>query len=282
MVEERQDAPHDHEDDDRHSALWRNVGKWGVALALFLSLCALLISLLAFQLTAEGPAKRTLRRAIAATTEIDTLIERNYDDFQARAAELEDGDVIELRDYPISVPLTPGEARGISRDELRDVLLDRSADRVYDEGTGVLRDDEASGRVGRFTAAGVMRSSLGLLRDSVHDAFGVLTYVLAALCLVLAGMLAWACRGFGRMTSVGATLLLAATPLLLAGIGARFYMRIASDADTEYLERELLEIGQGLAWVPIRNGAAFTALGAVILVLGFALARWSDARTHSG
>jgi ABC-type Fe3+ transport system permease subunit len=77
---------------------------------------------------------------------------------------------------------------------------------------------------------------------------------------------------------VGAVVLAAAIPLALAGIGARFYMRIVSDSDTEYIQREFLEIGQGLAWIAIRNGLAFTVLGAVFLVVGVVCAMWADRR----
>ncbi len=90
--------------------------------------------------------------------------------------------------------------------------------------------------------------------------------------------LAALCRGFGRLAAVGAVVLAASAPLLLAGIGARFYMRIVSDSETEYIQQEFLEIGQGLAWIPIRDGIAFTVLGAVFLALGAGCAVWADRR----
>ena len=38
----------------------------------------------------------------------------------------------------------------------------------------------------------------------------------------------------------------------------------------------ILEIGQGLAWIPIRDGAAFTILGLLFLAVGLACAVWAD------
>jgi hypothetical protein len=258
---------------------WRNFGKWTVGFLFFLAMLALLASLQLFQVTSEGAAKRTLRRAVAALTEIDPLIDRNYDDLRQRAGTAAPDETVRLSDYPIDIPLTPGEVRGASKDQVRDLLLDRSADLMYSQGTSPLRT--ANGRtqsVGRFSVGGVTDDGLGFLRKRHHDILGAITLALAALCLVLGVTLAALCRGFGRLASVGGVVLLAAIPLVLAGTGARFYMRIASGGDTEYIQREFLEIGQGLAWVPIRDGIAFTVLGAVFLALGVGCAVWADRR----
>ena len=260
-------------------SFWRNVGKWSVAFVLFLALVELLITLTLFQVTAEGASKRTLRRAVAALSEIDPLIDRHYDELQQQAASAGPNETLELQDFPIDIPLTRDEVQGASKDELRDLLLDRSADVMYARGTDPLRRTPGSGQdVGAFSVAGITDNGLGFLRSRYHDILGVLTFALAALCLVLGVTLAALCRGFGRLASVGAVVLAASLPLLLAGIGARFYMRIVSGSDTEYLQKEFLEIGQGLAWIPIRNGLAFTVLGSVFLVLGVGCAIWADRR----
>jgi hypothetical protein len=223
-----------------------------------------------------------LRRAVAALTEIDPLIDRNYDDLQQRSATAAPDETVRLRDYPIDIALTPVEVRGASKDQIRNLLLDRSADLMYSRGTAPLRT--ANGRaqsVGRFTVGGITDRGLGFLRKRRHDILGALTFALAALCLVLGVTLAALCRGFGRLSSVGGVVLMASIPLLLAGIGARFYMRVASGSDTEYIQSEFLEIGQGLAWIPIRDGIAFTTLGATFLIVGLCCAVWTDRRQRS-
>jgi hypothetical protein len=258
---------------------WRNACKWAVALAFFIALGALLVSLQLFQATSEGTAKRTLRRAVAALTEIDPLLARNYDDLQQRAATAQPDETVRLRDYPLDIALTPDEVRGVPQEQIRDVLLDRSADLMYSRGTAPLRTTNGrSQSVGLFTVGGLTDHGLGFLTKRRHDTLGVLTFVLSALCLALGVTLAVLCRGFGRLASVGAVALMASMPLLLGGIGARYYMRIASGGDSEYIRREFLEIGQGLAWIPIRDGIAFTALGALFLAAGACCAIWADRR----
>lgn len=265
--------------DAESSALWRSIGKWSVGFGLFVALLALLASLQLFQLTAEGAAHRTLRRSVAALTEIDPLIDRGYDDLQVQAQNAEPGETVELRDFPLSVPLQANAVRGLTKQQLRDLLLDRSGDIMYGSGTAPLRSSAANGgSVGRFSVAGLTQHGLGFLRSRNHDILAVTTSALAALCIALAVTLAALCRGFGRLASVGAVIVMASIPVVLGGIGARFYMRIASDGDTEFIQREFLEIGQGIAWIPIRDGAAFTIFGLLFLMAGVVCAVWADRR----
>ena len=118
---------------------------------------------------------------------------------------------------------------------------------------------------------------LGFLRSRNHDILAVTTIVLALLCAALATRSRLMCRGFGRMTA-SARPYCGGDPVVVGGIGARFYMRIAADGDTEYIQREFLEIGQGLAWIPIRDGAAFTILGLIFVLVGIVCANLADRR----
>jgi hypothetical protein len=255
----------------------RNVLKWATAFALFLALLAMLSALQLYQMTSKETAHRTLRRSIAVTTEIDLLIARNFDDLRSRADDAGPGEALRLRDYPIEVDLTREEALAATPGSLRDLLLDRSADLMYAEGADPLRDDEPGGGPGRFDAAGAVDHFLSLLRSDVHTLLGVLTIALAGVCLILAVALAALCRGFGRIAGVGAVLLASALPVLILGLLGRLYLGSADD-DGEFIRRALFEIGEGLAWIPIRNGAAFGLAGALLLVVGAAGAQWADRR----
>ena len=258
-------------------SLWRNLGKWTVAFVFFLALSATLISLQLFQLTSEGASKRTLRRSVAALTEIDPLLDRNFAALQQQAQNAKPGQTVELQDFPVDVPLKPDDVNGASRDQVRDLLLDRSADALYARRhRSAPQAARGSGSIGRFTISGLTHDGLGFLRSRNHDLLGITTIVLASISGVLAVALVLLCRGFGRLGAVGGVLIAAAAPLLLFGIGARFYMRILSDGDTDYIEHEFLVIGQGLAWIPIRDGAGFLVLGLVFVAIAIGGARWAD------
>lgn len=259
----------------------RRAAKSFAALALFVAMLSLMTSLQLFQLTSEGAAKRTLRRATAVLTEIDPLIERHYDDLQTRAEAIGDDETLRLPDYPIAVDLARGEALGATQGELRTLLLDRSADRLYDDGTRALRaDSEEAGDIGAFSIAGLTDDGLGFLRERNHTALGVLTIVLAAICALLAAALAACCRGYGRLAAVGVVVVAAALPVLVFGIVLRLYTQTGADGGSEYLQREFFSIGEELALVPIRTGAAFAVLGLTLAATGGLLPVWSDRRAR--
>ncbi|MEX2246686.1 MAG: hypothetical protein WEC75_08355 [Dehalococcoidia bacterium] len=251
----------------------RNTAKWALGLVSFLALLALFASLQLFQLTSEGTGHRSLSRAVAVLTEIDALVARDADDLRQRAADARPGETVRLADFPVDVPLTPAEASSSSPEELRAILLDRAADRLYDSGAGELRHAGATSGPGAFSASGVVDRWMDFERDSVHDALAIATYALAAISAALLAALARVCRGYGRMVAAAIVVLAAALVLLVAGGAAWLLMQTGGSG---YAERELTAIGEDLALVPLRNGLAFATFGLLLTLAGALLARWSD------
>jgi protein-S-isoprenylcysteine O-methyltransferase Ste14 len=257
-------------------------GRGGSALLLgallFVSLLALFSTLVLAQATSEGTAKRALRRSVASLTEIDPLIDRNYDDLQQRAAVAAPGDRLTLRGFPVDVPLTPAEAKGISKADLRDLLLSRSADAMYAHGTSTLRaQTSGAGSVGLFSVAGITDHALDFLRGRNHDILRVLTFVLAAISIVCAAAFLMACRGFGRVTALGTVVAAAAMPVLLAGLALYGDMRLNDGSGDEYTQRQFAAIVRDLSWIAVRDGAALAGLGLALLALGLLFATWERA-----
>jgi hypothetical protein len=254
--------------------------RWFLAAALFVALLALLVGVQLFQITSEGPAKDALRQSTVALTEIDLLLALHYDALRETAEISDPGEALSLRDYPIDITFTREDVISRSQDDLRALILARSADALYADGTGVLRDDAGTLDAGRFTAAGSVDSALTLLRDRAHDIFAILTFLLAVVCAALVIALALAWRGIGWLTVAGAALL-AASLLLLGAAGVVWlYMNAASDGN-EFLRRELLDVGATLALIPLRNGVAFAALGALMMGAGIIGARLTTASEHT-
>lgn len=255
----------------------RNVAKLGVGLLLFFALLALAAVLALYQLTSRDTARNALRRSVAALTEIDGLIDRNYAALQQQAAVTTPGNTVQLPGYPINVPLKPADAQSMSKEQLREKLLDQSADIMYAHGTSPLRSQtKNAGSVGVFSIGGLTDHGLDFLRSRNHDILRVLTFVLAAVSAVLALALAALCRGFGRLVAVGVVTFAASLPVLFFGLAAWLYLR-ANDSG-EYTRQQFASLGADLAWIPLRDGLALAALGVVMLVLGAVLAAWSDRR----
>lgn len=254
----------------------RSVFKWIVALALFFSLFAFFAAVQLFQLTTEGAAERTLQRSLAAVSEIDVLLDRHYDDLRERADAVGPDETLELQDYPVLVPLTAAEVQSLSREELRTVLIDRGAARLYADGTNALRDDASTGDPGTFTVGGSVDLALDLLREDIHNAALVLMIVLGAISLVLTALLVGATRNFGRVVAVGAVAFAASFALLLLALLSRFSLR--ADGETEYVRAQVLDIGREVVWLPVQNAAILTLAFAIVVATGIIAAKWHDLR----
>ena len=171
--------------------------------------------------------------------------------------------------------LSREEAETLAGSELRDRLLNRSAELIYDHGMSVWTggDPSASRDIERLSAAGLVDRSLGMIRGSTHTAFLVITVVLGIITLAL-GVLLWAMLPRdGRLLAMGGATLAATLPLLAAAVAFRFAFRTA-EADGDPFVEALLDIGADGAWVPIRNFFTITLLGMGLLGTGSALIWW--------
>ena len=103
----------------------------------------------------------------------------------------------------------------------------------------------------------------------------------AGLAALLTLVLLLLSRGYGRLTSVGAAVLVASLPLLLLSVAVRFILRLASEEESDYLTAQLYALGRDVAWLPIRNAIAFACLGAIFLTMGVAFSLLSRTRQPS-
>lgn len=258
---------------NRHPGERRRRAKWLLGSLLILDLALLLVVLALANVTAEGPAKRTLAQSVAILTEVDGLLDANYDSLREEAA-LSGGDLT-LAGFPIDVPFTPEEVLASDRDSFRELLLTRAADRVHEDGVATFRTDRDVD-IRLISTEGTLRAALDFLRPTPHRAVTVFVYVFAAAAAALALGLVLATRGYGRMLALGLSVLLAATPVLITAVAMRFAFRLAADGVDDYLAQQFFELSQGLAWAPIRNGIIFCTGGGILLVAGAILSRWSD------
>lgn len=256
------------------TATHRNVTKWIVALALFFALFAFLAAIQIFQVTSRETSERTLRRSLAVVSEIDVLLDRNYEDLQQRAESAGPNETLELRDFPVSVPLTSEEVRTQPRETIRQTLLERGAGTLYDDGTGAMRDESSSGDVAVFSLGGSVDRSLNLLRDDIHLAAGVLMAVLGVISLLLAALLIAATRGFGRVVAAGAVLLASSTALLLLAL--LMWVSAETDDSDDYVRSEFLDIAREISWLAVRNGFILVAIASIITLTAAVAARVTD------
>lgn len=251
----------------------RNTRTFAVLLActIGLMLCSLAFS----NITEEGPATRSIARSLAILTEVDAFLDAEYADLRERAGATTEE--LALTDFPVEVFFTPEEVLSTDQAGFRHLLLTRSAQRVYDDGASILRDGR-NDQGGFFSTEHVLRRGLDVLRPTPHRIFFGLTVALSIAALFLAIGLGLTTRGYGGLPAIGLSILLTAVPFLLVAVGVRFALRAAADGSNDYLSLEFLQLGQELAWAPIRNAIIFTAGAAIFLGSGAWLSRWSEER----
>jgi len=244
----------------------RHAPQVATALGLTMALLALLVALNLLQLTAPGPAHRALRRAVASLTEIDSLL-AVHDPALRRQAGVSPDEPLPLPDYPLDVSLSPEEARRPAA-EVRDLLLDRSAERVYQEGSAAFREEGQSGDAPRLSVQRAVRTGLGFLTAGNHDTLRWATLALAAVCGMLSGALILATQGYGRLITLGGAVAAASLLFLLLAMAVRLVLGLAGWGMDDYITVQLLDLATEAAWLPIRNGLAFSGLGLALLALG--------------
>ena len=260
--------------DSYQSSAPRGKWVWGVLLVLVLLLLLLALSLA--HVTAGGPAKRSLRQSIAILTEIDAFLDGHWETLREDAERAQGAnEQVSLPDFPVQVTFAPEQVLELDREAFRALLLDQSAVRVYEEGVSALQKGQSTD-VGFFSLQGALQNGINFQRSTPHNALTVATVMLAALAAALALTLARASQGYGRLLALGVSVLLAALLFLILAMAMRYALRLAADGADDYLARELLVLGEELAWAPIRNGIIFSAGGGVLVALGATLALWSN------
>jgi len=266
------------------TGFWRNFFKWAAGVALVFTLGFLLLFLNAAQLTGRDVAHKGLTRALASITEVDALLADGRADLKAKAEETPDEE-LRLADYPIDVPLTSQQAQQLSTPELRELLLSRSADKVYAQGVSAFREEgrgPSTHDIAILSPPGAVRYTVGLLTEDTHDAMWMTTVALTGIAAFLALLLALLSRGYGRLTSVGLATLIASLPFLLFFVTVRFILRLASESEGDYLTAQLYALGKDVAWLPIRTGIAFAVLGLVFVVMGVGFSLLEGRRLSRG
>jgi hypothetical protein len=204
--------------------------------------------------------------------EVDAYLDDHYDGIR-RQAEEEPDRPLTPPDYPIAVTFTPDEVLSGDREAFRALLLDRSAEALYAEGTDAIESE--NGDESDLSTQAALRDGMNVFRAEAHDGLSITVVVLATAAAFLALGLLLAARGYGGLVGLGLGVFLGALPILIAAIAVRFAFRLAADAADDPFVEEYLKLGQELTWAPIRNGIIFTAGGAAVVALGALLVRWS-------
>jgi len=252
--------------------------QWLVAAFLALTLAAFFFFLTAFQVSSDGTAHRILRRGVAITTDIDAILPQVTTDLHA-AAQTSDQDSVRVPNFPVPVEIPKEEAAHIEGEELRQRLLDKSADRIYDDGmsTWAQSDTASSQNIARFSTAGGLNRAFGLVTEKWNTVYLIAPALFGFLSLVLAALLWLNLKSYLRLLALGAATATAAVISLAGAVAVRFALRTA-ETGADPFEKDLLDLGVDTVWLFIRNYLILSLLGFAVLAVAAFFAWWDSRR----
>ena len=231
-------------------------GRRSMAVVLFaVCMFTLIISLSCRQATEPSAAKNVLQAGLVDLTDIDQLI---ADEGAALRQFAEDSqeEIITLPDYPLEVQVTRDEVLDSSDEQLRAIVLRRSADLVYDEGIGAF-DRTGEQSVRKLSVQGLLETGVNQLNAKNHSRATWFVLFSLAGCAVFGVLLSATGQGWGRMRALGMASAAAAIPCVISF----FLLRMLVDAvggDDPFIAA-YGDIAHAVVGVPVRN--AFVVLG---------------------
>jgi hypothetical protein len=257
---------------------FRVASQWLTAVLLAFALVAFFFFTTAFQVTSEGTAGRILRRGVAITTDIDAVLPRLETELHV-AARTTEGDTVPLANFPVPVDIPRDQAQSLAGEELRMVILDQSAERIYEDGMSAWAAGDTEGRqdIERVSTAGGLHRAFGLATQKWNTIFLVAAVFFGLLSLALIVLLWITLKSYIRLLAFGAATATASVISLAGAVAARFALRTA-ETEADPFEQQLIDLGVDTVWLFIRNYLILSMLGFAALGVS-ALFLWWEART---
>ena len=246
----------------------RSTGGNGVfALGAFFSvalfLCVLLFSF--SQVTEPDRVKNYIGFGIAALTEIDQHLFNELPDLKEAVRGSEDT-VFLLPNFPLDISLSRNEIVISSRDEIRDLVLTRSSDLVYEEGLASF-DRTGQQDFGYFSLAFVIEQVLAIGGKQSHSLSFWLSLV-AFVFVVLAGAgVVISSRSYYRFQSLGIAALFSSIPALIVLGLITFFVQ--SFVNSDLFAQDMLAIFENIVRVFQRNFLIIAVFGCCSLLLSW-------------
>jgi len=235
-----------------------------VAILTFL----LIAAVSARQVANPADARRVIAAGMETTTEVDVHLAANIEAIRA-LAEASREDTIPLPRYPVAVYLTREEATALPAARLREVILERSAAAVYEEGL-VAFDQTGKQSTGLLSTQGMIAFVLGRIDRGDHGRAELVAIVLTVLLAAAACGVVVLGEGWARMRNVGMAVGLGAFVALVAA-GA-FYAAAGIVGGDPYAD-DLRDLLRAIVIVPLRNSIIVLLGGAAIVAAAMLLSR---------
>lgn len=212
-----------------------------------------------------GPAgERIQRRAVATLTEIDRYVASQFGSIRS-TAEGSQEPALALPEYPIPVTVATDEARSADQAALREMILDRAAEKVYRDGLDAYSPEGGGARL--VSPAGALRLTLGNVTRDRSLAFLLAAAGFTLLATAAGARLVRPLRGPERLAALGLGAAVGAG--LALGVSVLAWLLCAGAGGGDTATAEMLDIGRDAALLSARNAAVM----AVLALAAFAASR---------
>ena len=263
------------EDAESNIAFWLRL----LAVLLVLALIALLAGYTFAQATSRDAARRILGRAIPEITDFDRTLALHYDELQSDAAAPDGAHGVTLSSYPIRAVLRPQEIVNRSPSEVRQTLLLRAADAVYDHGSGAFSANGQPVKLGNFSVLSspwAFNTALRLLNPSVHDRAMQVARIALIAAIALGLILLPLSRGYNQLVMYGMALFIASLPLLAGSAIVWLAVQLLFGASLDPLVNGTADLTRDVAWFVVLSYLVYAGLALAIIILGLLAERLTD------
>lgn len=237
---------------------WRIDAKWtcGVLLTVFLIPTLMVCSL--YQATAREPAKKVVVPLIREVSGIDRVSEEAFEQL-FKVAQLNPGEKFEIPGWLVKLSLLGRDIAGKTEEKLKNLVLKRTFDLVYEQGFEAPPESPPE-----VSMAAVV---INFFSEANHQRLGSTLGWLFTICVILTIPLVLFSFRFGKLISVGVSLIFAALPasilsLILSktGVGSENFLTELVEAVLPFIwgiHLKALLVGLGFALVGVLVGTIF-------------------------
>jgi hypothetical protein len=234
-------------------------------LAVFLLVGALSMR----QLTARDVAHQLIVEGVVALVDVDLVLSERAAELESAAAAAAPNELITIPGYPLPVRLTAAEVQDSDEAELRELVINRSASIIYDEGLDAF-DQSGGSSLSLFSREGMLDSLVGQLSSTNHRRAGIASVLLGVFAALAAAMVVLRTPGFRRVRAlavpiVGASIAgVVGVGIILSWILGRWWGGDTFSDQIDTIIGDAVGIGR-------ENYLILGALGLALLVGGIAL-----------
>jgi len=238
----------------------RSVLFWISSSILTLSLLLWIILTSALHLTSPNVALAIHTQLISTVVEIDQLIDTN-------ANEITSDELNMLFPLP-KTTISQNELEQLNPDQLREILLERSAFDVYTNGIGAFSANNLTVETKFFSAAGGLKLFIELFTYDQHRKLSNYESILVILVFISTFLILLLGRGIKKFWSIGMSALIASLLVFITTLAVQ-YLLAALLSNQHALTNDIQGIINILFTASMQNTITLGSAGMVLLILSF-------------